>query len=103
MSTNEHVALIHRLERHILNELSAETQKLATLAFYTVDDYLHHEDLRASLRPDMERRLQRLFKYSQPEELPLLQALLGTRKVMYRKNHTLVLPSHLPPVSLTPE
>ena len=103
MSTNEHVALIHRLERHILHDLSAETQKLAILAFHTVDEYLHHEDLRDSLRHDMERRLQRLFKYCLPEELPLLRALLGTRKISYRNNHTLVFPSRLPPVSLMPE
>lgn len=97
------LALIHRLERHLLMELSPETQKLAALAFHTVDDYLAHEDRRDSLRPDLERRLQRLFKHSRLEERPLLCGLLGTHRVWYRKNHTLVFPSHLPPVTLTLE
>lgn len=97
------LALIHRLERHLLTELSPETQKLAILAFHTVDEYLAHEDRRNSLRPDLERRLQRLFKYCQPKELPLIRGILGTRKVMYRNNHTLVFPNHLLPITLTPE
>jgi len=103
MSTTPEIALIHRLERHLLSDLSPETQHLAQLAFYSLDHYLAQPAHREEQRADTERRCQRLFRFAKPDELPLIRALLGTRHVFYRRNETLVLPDHLPPIPLNAE
>lgn len=102
MSTSE-AALIQRLERHLIGELTPPIQKLAKLAFYTVDLYLSSPKMRNELRHDLERRMQRLFAECTSEDRALIEGLLGTRQIVYQKDHSLRLPRRLPAIPLTPE